>query len=249
MLLTRERLYFDLGRLIADMPELDRGEVTADMRRWLASAHALVRSSGSLADALQLAVACENLEGPLRSRNAETITGILQRVLARAERGAEGGMRGSVLLIGGDRDAYAVVREVLATAASDVLLVEPAAAARILADYAVLAPERVRVRLLADAGQYKPSLLAGAQRWRQRFGSRRYLELRLASAHSLHERLLQLDRGRAWVLGVPFSELARRTHTTLVRMRPEEEARKIAVYSEIWEEAEPLSARSYGLQP
>jgi hypothetical protein len=33
-------------------------------------------------------------------------------------------------------------------------------------------------------------------------------------------------------------------HTTLVRMRPEEEARKIAVYAEIWEEAKPLSPRS-----
>jgi hypothetical protein len=28
--------------------------------------------------------------------------------------------------------------------------------------------------------------------------------------------------------------LAKRRHTTLVRMRPEEEARKLAVYAEIW---------------
>jgi hypothetical protein len=45
-------------------------------------------------------------------------------------------------------------------------------------------------------------------------------------------------------LRVSFSQLAKRTHTTLVRMRPEEEARKIAVYAEIWEEAQPLSPRS-----
>jgi len=45
-------------------------------------------------------------------------------------------------------------------------------------------------------------------------------------------------------LGVPFSQLAKRTRTTLVRKRPEEEARKIDVYAEIWEEAEPLSSRS-----
>jgi hypothetical protein len=64
--------------------------------------------------------------------------------------------------------------------------------------------------------------------------------VRLASGNTLHERLILLDGGRAWVLAVPFSELAKRTHTALVRMRPEEESRKVAVYSEIWEEAEPL---------
>jgi len=68
--------------------------------------------------------------------------------------------------------------------------------------------------------------------------------VRLALANTLHERLILLDRSRAWVLGVPFSQLAKRTRTTLVRKRPEEEARKIDVYAEIWEEAEPLSSRS-----
>jgi hypothetical protein len=68
--------------------------------------------------------------------------------------------------------------------------------------------------------------------------------VRVASANTLYERLILLDGGRAWVLGAPFSHLAKRTHTTLVRMRPEEEARKIAVYAEIWEEAKPLSPRS-----
>jgi hypothetical protein len=64
--------------------------------------------------------------------------------------------------------------------------------------------------------------------------------VRLASANTLHERLIVLDDGRAWVLGVAFAALAKRTYTSLVRMRPEEESRKIAVYSEIWDEAEPL---------
>ena len=57
--------------------------------------------------------------------------------------------------------------------------------------------------------------------------------VRLALANTLHERLILLDRSRAWVLGVPFSQLAKRTRTTLVRKRPEEEARKIDVYAEI----------------
>src|SRR5688572_31568102 len=43
------------------------------------------KSSGSVTEALQLTVACENLDSPLRARNAETITSILHRVLVKAE--------------------------------------------------------------------------------------------------------------------------------------------------------------------
>jgi hypothetical protein len=244
MLLTPEKLYLDLGRLMAEMPELGSGPMTPGVRDWLAGVETLVKSSGSLADALQLSVACGNLEGPLRARNAETIVNILHRVLAKAELNAPREMQGAVLLIGGDSDAYMVVRRLLSTAVNDALFVEPDAAGKVLADYAILAPERVPVRLLADEAQYKPSLIAGVRRWQQRFGDRRNLTVRLASANSLHDRLILLDGERGWALGMPFGSLAKRAHTTLIRMRPEEEARKIAVYAEIWEEALPLSPRS-----
>jgi hypothetical protein len=244
MLITPERLYLELGRLIADMPELASGPITPELQRWLARAESLVNSSGSVAEALQFTVAHENLDGPLRARNAETITNSLHRVLAKAELKVPSELRGSVLLIGENFDAYTAIRQLLSTATSDALLVEPDAGGKILADYAILAPERVTVWLLADEAQYKPSLIAGFKRWQQRLGGHRKLLVRLAPANTLHERIILLDGGRAWVSGVPFSNLAGRTHTTLVRMRPEEEARKIAVYAEIWEEAEPLSPLS-----
>jgi hypothetical protein len=239
--MTPERSYFELGRLIAEMPDLHTGPITPDMQRWLASVNAVVKSSGRLTDALQFAVACENLDGPLRARNADKITGILHRVLTQAERGTPREMRGSIMLIGPDRDAYVAVRQLLATASDDVLLVDPAAAGKVLADYAALAPLRVTVRLLADEAQYRPTLVGGVRRWQQRFGDDRTLIVRLARAHSLYERLIMVDRERAWVLGVPFNDLAKMAHTTLVRMRPEEEARKIEMYAQIWDEAQPLS--------
>jgi hypothetical protein len=244
MPLTPENLYWELGRLIACTPELASGPITPDVRRWLASANALVRSSGSLTDGLQFAAACENLDGPLRGRHAETVTTILHRMLVKAELNAPPERRGSVLLIGEDRDAYTAMRHLLRTASSDALLVEPDAAGKILADYAILAHERVAIRLLADEAQYRPSLIGGVRRWQQRLGENRKLTVRLASANTLHERLILLDGERAWVSGVPFNELAKKLHTTLVRMRPEAEARKIEVYSEIWEAAEPLSPPS-----
>jgi hypothetical protein len=162
-------------------------------------------------------------------------------MFVKAEANVPREVRGSVLLIGGNLDAYRAIGRLLVTASSDVLLVEPDAGGKFIADYAILTTERITVRLLADEAQYRPSLIRGVQQWQQRFGDTRNLMVRVASANLLHERLILLDGGRAWVLGAPFSRLVKRTHTTLVRMRPEEEARKIAMYAEIWEEAEPLS--------
>jgi hypothetical protein len=244
MLLTPETLYLELGRLIADIPELASDPITADVQRCLARANALVKSSGSLTDAVQLKVASENLDGPLRVRNAETITNILHRMFVKAEANVPREVRGSVLLIGGNLDAYRAIGRLLVTASSDVLLVEPDAGGKFIADYAILTTERTTVRLLADEAQHRPSLIRGIQQWQQRFGDIRNLMVRVASANLLHERLILLDGGRAWVLGAPFGCLMKRTHTTLVRMRPEEEARKIAMYAEIWEEAKPLPPRS-----
>jgi hypothetical protein len=112
-MLAPEKLYLDLGRLIAETPELASGPITPEVRRWLAIANSLIKSSGSLTEGLQLAVACENLDGPLRARHAETITNILHRTLVRAEENAPREIRGSVLLIGGDVDAYRAMRQLL----------------------------------------------------------------------------------------------------------------------------------------
>jgi hypothetical protein len=244
MLLKPETVYWELGRLIAEMPELASGPITPEVERWLANTTELVKSTGSLTEPLQLTVACENLDGPLRARNAEIITNILHRMFIQAEVKVPPEVRGSVLLIGGNLDAYKAMHRLLATASSDALLVEPEADGKLLADYAILAAERTTIRLLVDEAEYRPSLIGGIRRWLQRFGDSRNLMVRGASANTLYERLILLNGERAWVLGAPFSHLAKRTHTTLVRMRPEEEARKIELYAEIWEEAKPLSPRS-----
>jgi hypothetical protein len=114
MQLTPERLYFDLGRLIADMPDFASAPMTRELQGWLASANALVKSSGGLAEALRLRVACENLDGPLQDRNAKMIASILHRAFAKAEANAPREVRGSVVMLEGDHQAYKAVRKLLA---------------------------------------------------------------------------------------------------------------------------------------
>src|SRR5215831_7226606 len=62
MSLTAEALYYQLGSLLAESPEL-AGPATAETDRWIARASELVELAGGLADKIQLRVATENLNG------------------------------------------------------------------------------------------------------------------------------------------------------------------------------------------
>jgi hypothetical protein len=88
MRLTPDALYYQLGSLAAEIPELASGPITPEIKQWILRAAVLVETAGDLADRIQMRVATENLEGMLRERNAQTIWAIVQRTLAKAEREA-----------------------------------------------------------------------------------------------------------------------------------------------------------------
>jgi hypothetical protein len=240
MSLTPEELYLELGRLMARMPEIDTATITPEIDHWLSRAVALVQASGGLAEAIQLMAALEHLDGGLWPRKAATIADIVQRTLTRVESDAPPAVQGAVITVGDRLDAYMAVRKVLGTAKADVLLVDPHAGAKVLTDYAVLASDRVTVRLLADEAEYEESLMTAARRWAQQLGNYRTLMARLAPQNTLHDRLILVDSATVWVLGQSFNNLAKRSRTSLVRARPEAAAHKIAVYAEIWDSAKPL---------
>ena len=57
----------------------------------------------------------------------------------------------------------------------------------------MLAPDAVAVRVLTDQATYKNTLRPAAERWTQQFGPVRPLEVRLATAKTLHDRLILVD--------------------------------------------------------
>src|SRR4029079_9927711 len=99
MLLTPERLYLEVGRLIAEMPELASGAITSKVQRWLGTATEVLRSSGSLKEASQRTPSCKSLDGLRRAGHAETITSILHDMFNKAELNAPREVRGSVVII------------------------------------------------------------------------------------------------------------------------------------------------------
>lgn len=242
MQLTPEALYGQLGQLVAEMPELGQsaGPITPEMNRWMGRAAALVELVCDTADAAYFRVAAQSLHGVLRDDNAQAIAAIVHRALAQAEMMAPAASRGAFIAAGSTFDAFAAVGKVLSLAKTDVLIVDPYADEKVLTDFAPLAPERVRVRLLADWAAYKQSLKPAAGRWVQQYGQTRPLEVRFAAAKTLHDRLILVDSTTAWVLGQSFNKLAERAHTSIVQANQETAALKISAYENLWQTAVPL---------
>ena len=209
MALTPVALYLELGHLAAEIPDLAAGPITPELEQWLGRASTLVESSGSLADTIQLRTAIGNLNGTLRARNAETIAEIIQRALAKAELKAPPKAQGMFIVATNAFNSFAAVRKVLRTARSDVLLVAPDADAKVLTDFAVLAPDGVIVRLLADEAEHKKSLELAARHWLRRFGRSRPLFVRVAAAGTLADTLILVDGVVAWALRRSFNKVAK----------------------------------------
>jgi hypothetical protein len=193
MSIDPESLYVQLGRLVETMPDLARGPISAETNQWLGRAAALVEASGDVADFATLKVAAQNLGTVLRETNAQTIVAIVHRALARAELKAPAAAQGAFIAVGESFAALAAVSKILATARQSVLIVDPYADAKALTDFAVLVPENVFVRVLSDAGTVKPSLKPAAESYVKQYGATRPLEIRLAPARSLHDRLIIVD--------------------------------------------------------
>jgi hypothetical protein len=236
---TPEAIYLQLGQLVAEMPDLATGPITREMNEWMGRAVALVELVDRL-DTIPLKVACQTLNSGIRDSNAQTIAAIVHQALAKSELNAPASARGAFIVAGDKFDAFAAVGKVLEMANAEVLMVDPYADAKALTDYAVLAKENVSVRLLSDAADYKASLRPAARHWTHQFGALRPLEVRLAPAKALHDRLIQVDGSTVWVVGQSFKDLATRSHTSIVRMDPDSAALKIAAYTVLWQTSTPL---------
>jgi len=117
-----------------------------------------------------------------------------------------------------------------------LLVIRPEA----LTDFAVLAPDRVVVRVLADRATRKISLQSATQRWVRQFGGARPLFVRLAATGTVRDTLILVDGAKAWALGQSFGQLAKVDYTTLVRIPAEAASSLIAAYAATWDAADPL---------
>jgi hypothetical protein len=85
MALTDEAIYFQLGQLVAEMPDLATGPITREMMQWMGRAVTLVElvDPSATLEIIELKTACRHLDSSIRYINAQTIAMIATRLLQK----------------------------------------------------------------------------------------------------------------------------------------------------------------------
>ena len=109
-----------------------------------------------------------------------------------------------------------------------------------LTDFMPSATKGVQLRVLSDEASVKPTLVPAAERWGRQFGGSRPLEVRLAPARSLHDRLIVVDEGEAWSLTQSLKDFANRAHGSILKVDPETAVLKIGAYIDHWKAARSI---------
>ena len=172
-----------------------------------------------------------------REASAERIAGLLYRALATVEVEVPASFAGTFIPAGNTFDAMAAVSRMFASTKIELLIVDPHLDEKIFTEFALLAPDGVKLRLLCDAAGYKPTLVPALKKWTQQNGATRPAEVKIAPARTLHDRLVVVDRTLVWSVGQSFNALAVRAPTSFVKTDPETAALKISAYEDIWNNA------------
>ena len=242
--ISAEVLHAQLGNLLAETPDLESGEISPEMNRWLGRAAARVEVTGDRVGHIVLTTCAQNLAGLIRKQNAQQILAVVHQAFAKAELLAPPAAQGTFIPVGQTFTAFAAVGKVLATAKYDVLLVDRYSDEKVLTDYAVLTPQNVTVRLLTGRQSHGAPLVPAVRAWEKQNGATRPLHVRLAPDKTLHDRLILVDGKTAWTLGQSFKDLVARAHTSLVQMDGEAGTQKIAALrGHVGHRNAPLSRR------
>lgn len=237
--MTHDQAYNLLGQLVAELPaELFGTDVLQPIHhKWIGRVMACVEPYLSSTQNIQMNVAATSLSGPLKRSNGQTVSVLLHLALANAEKAASTPLKGMFLPAATPFDAFIQVGKVLEQSTNDFLIVDPYADEKLLDQFARQANEGIAIRILAEEGKLKSTLSPSKERWISQFGASRPLEVRAATAGTLHDRLIVIDGSKAWAIGQSFNALAARSPTTILRMDEEPANLKISAMEAIWKVA------------
>ena len=222
------------------MPDLNVDEYPSTTQQWIGRAAALIYESGGFADLAIFKTLLGNLtNSPMKWKAAQEIA-ITLYVALGVEMQAPISAQGAFIPAGNAFDAFAALSKVFGSATNDILIVDPYLDEKVLTDFAALAQNGVSIRLLADEAGHKATLSPASQRWAAQYGGTRPLEIRLAPARTLHDRVIIADSALVWILTQSLNAFAARSPATIVRADHETAPLKITAYDLIWLDARPI---------
>lgn len=233
-----EALFRHLSELAANRPDLriidDNYDTPEATQKWLGRLHALLEEVGEVGEALALRLQMGILAKSHGRAGRSEIFAILHRALASAELQAPTSAQGSFVAAGDEFEAFAKVARILEQAENDLLIVDPYLDEVALTDFAPMAREGIQIRLLGAEGRAKPTLEPAAKRWISQYAAKRPLDVRLADASAMHDRLILVDSKKAWLVTQSFKDFAKRSHGSIALADQEAAVMKIAAYEQIW---------------
>jgi hypothetical protein len=120
------------------------------------------------------------------------------------------------------------------------LIVDPYMDETTLSDFVLMIPEQVPIRLLSDQHSVKPTLRPACNRWARQYGNVRPLTAKIASARTLHDRVIIVDGDAAYVLTQSLNAIAGRAPASIIPVDVEMAKLKAQAYEQIWNAATPL---------
>ncbi|WP_143738334.1 phosphatidylserine/phosphatidylglycerophosphate/cardiolipin synthase family protein [Erythrobacter colymbi] len=217
----------------------ETSQVLPETLKWLGQLGALIDAMKLVKEGVDFSLAQRMLVSSRGSQGGAEIQAVLYRVLAHAEIRAPTAAQGAFVAAGEEVNAYGAIAKILESAQQNLLVVDPYLDATFVTDFLAATPEGVVINALADASSVKTTLLPAAQRWNGQFGDTRPLNVRLAPARSLHDRLIIVDETVVWSLTQSIKDFAKRAHAAVLKVDDETGRLKFEAYSLAWNGATP----------
>jgi hypothetical protein len=200
---------------------------------WLGKAHALI-SRWNQVEAISFKTAADFLAFDLtRDVNVGQLLGILHRAIADLEiRVPE--LPPQAFGPGAVYDFHRALRDLLASATTKLLIVDPYLDDQIFDAYISMVSSQVVVRLLAR--KYAASLAPAVQK----FIAQKRMTVEVRSSQEIHDRVIFIDGRSCWVLGQSIKDAAKVKPTYLAPLAPDASQLKKTDYERIWTTATPI---------
>lgn len=131
-------------------------------------------------------------------------------------------------------DFFRDLRTVIASATERVLFIDPYFNGEAFTSYADGIPSETGIRILGS--RYAAEVLEYTRRYREQHGT----DIEVRKIRGLHDRVVVIDDQECWLIGASIKDAARNAPTYMIPLSTEIAAAKIAIYSDIWEQAEAV---------
>lgn len=214
-------------------------DLTEEDLRWLARAEAAITATKNLIHLVDFRSAKGNINTYSHSRD-KLISPLLSSYYILELETPEA-VQDHFIPPGDAWNGYAALVKIVQKASNSLLLVDQYMDASILTDLLPHHTASQGAKCLTCKGQYHKSLIAAHGKWRKEsIGQEKPTEVRLAPAGSLHDRIIIVDEQDVYTVSQSYKDIAKRSPASVMRADPDMAQAKIAHYSQLWQQADPI---------